>query len=245
MTASGAASYRLLVRWQLIASASFLPTAIVLQALVGGATVIGFGLLIPDLDSQTATFLTTGGPTFALISLGIAVLPQSVVQNRLTGVYDYFETLPIPRLTYLVAEMTVLLAIALPGMLAALAVAELRFRIHLHPQLSFVPAVLLVVLTSTALGYVVATLVRTPLLVTLASNALLFAVMFFSPINYPPSRLPDWLQAVHVVLPFKDMAVLMRSSLTGASTSWTSWAVVAGWASAALIGTFAAARRRP
>ena len=36
----------------------------------------------------------------------------------------------------------------------------------------------------------------------------------FSPINFPADRLPEWLRAIHRVLPFESMARVVRDTLT-------------------------------
>jgi ABC-type uncharacterized transport system permease subunit len=62
-------------------------------------------------------------------------------------------------------------------------------------------------------------------------------VLLFSPIVYPPSHLPGWLFAIHQVLPFYNLAVVIRaglsvglvSDLTQAFAVLAAW-TVAGWA---------------
>lgn len=231
--------YLTLSRWQLLQAASYLPVVVVLQLVIGAGTVVGMGFLIPQLDRESATYLATGAPTLGLIMLGIAAVPQSVSQARLGGLYDYFQAQPVGRLSYLVAEMTVLLLIAVPGSAAALFVAVVRFDVVLRPAPAALLVGLLVALTATAVGYVIALAVRAPAAVSLVSSATLFGVLFFSPISFPADRLPGWLQGVHTALPFGAMADAMRASLTGTGGIVSPLLIVSAWAIAA--GGFALA----
>jgi ABC-2 type transport system permease protein len=68
------------------------------------------------------------------------------------------------------------------------------------------------------------------------TSFLSIGILLFSPINFPAARLPDWLEAVHRVLPLQYMADLVRWSLTGqfADGVGLAFAVVAAWCAAAV-----------
>jgi ABC-2 type transport system permease protein len=57
-----------------------------------------------------------------------------------------------------------------------------------------------------------------PMLTTILTQALVVFVLMFSPLNFPPERLPDWLRAVHAVLSIQAMGEVIRGTL--ASTSF-------------------------
>jgi ABC-2 type transport system permease protein len=69
------------------------------------------------------------------------------------------------------------------------------------------------------------------MLVSLITNALIFVVLLFSPIVFPPSHLPDWLFTLHRYLPFYNMAVVIRAGLTvGLVSDLTrSFLILAAW----------------
>ena len=108
-------SYRLLVRWQALRLKAFLPLAIVVQALFAFGIVVGYPLLFPEIDQLTVLFLATGAPAITLITMGLVALPQVVAQAKLEGTLEYMRSLPVPRMLYLAADLTVWLAIVLPG----------------------------------------------------------------------------------------------------------------------------------
>ena len=207
-------SYRLLVTWQALRLKTFLPLAIVVQALFSFGIVVGYPLLFPTLDETTILYLATGAPAISLITMGLVAVPQVVSQAKTEGSLDYMRTLPIPRLVYLLADMTVWLAIVLPGVAFAIAVGVWRFGLDLTISPWLVPATLLVVLTTTSIGYALAS-VLPQTVANLITQVLVVFVLMFSPLNFPADRLPDWLATIHAVLPIQSMGEVIRGTLAG------------------------------
>jgi ABC-2 type transport system permease protein len=207
-------SYRLLVTWQALRLKTFLPLAIVVQALFAFGIVVGYPLLFPTLDPATVLYLATGAPAISLITMGLVAVPQVVAQARTEGSLDYMRTLPVPRLVYLLADMTVWLAIVLPGVAFAIVVGVWRFGLELQVSPLVVPAMLLVVLTTTSIGYALASILP-QMLANLVTQVLVVFVLMFSPLNFPPERLPDWLATIHAVLPIQAMGEVIRGTLAG------------------------------
>ncbi len=205
-------SYTLLVRWQALRLKTFLPLAAVVQGLFAFGIVVGYPMFFPQLDELTVLFLATGAPAITLITMGMVVLPQVVAQSKLEGSLEYMRSLPVPRMTYLMADLTVWLAVVLPGVVFAIAVGSWAFDLALSISLSIIPAVLLVVTTAAAVGYALASILP-PLMAMLLSQVLIFGVLLFSPVNYPAERMPDWMQTIHSFLPVQAMAEVIRGSL--------------------------------
>ncbi len=238
-------SYGLLVAWQALRLKTFLPLAIIVQALFSFGIVIGYPLLFPSLDQTTIMYLATGAPAISLITMGLVAVPQVVAQARTEGSLDYMRTLPIPRLVYLLADMTVWLVIVLPGVAFAIVVGALRFGLDLEVSPLVVPAILLVVLTTTSIGYALAS-VLPQMLANLLTQVLVVFVLMFSPLNFPAERLPDWLAAVHSVLPIQPMGEVIRGTLAGNQfpVGAAPFAILAAWCLAAFVLTGRVLTRR-
>ena len=204
--------YALLVRWHALRLRFVLPLILVVQTLLAVGIVLGFAFLVPHLDGATALYLATGAPTVTLLTVGLAVVPQMIGDAKAEGSFDYGRTLPVSRLAYLLADATVWLLTVLPGMVAALTVAAARFDLHFAVSPLVVPAFALVALTATAIGSAYA-YVLDPARSRLVSQVMVFFVLLFSPISFPPSRLPHWLASAHDVLPLHDMGTLLRDTL--------------------------------
>jgi ABC-2 type transport system permease protein len=239
-------AYFLLLQWRFRRTAAALPLIVVVQAAFALGVVLGFPLLLPSLDADSVLYLTTGAPAIALISLGLVGVPQDVSQAKVDGSLDFARSLPVPRVGVLLADLTVWLTCALPGMAVAVLAGALRFDLALHPSLLAIPIVLLVALTSSAVGYAIA-IACSPATAGMISQVFAVLVLMFSPLAFPSERLPGWLAAVHNVLPIEAMGDLVRSALIGSSdvsivgpiSMLTAWAV----GSVALAWTMMAKRR--
>ena len=238
-------SYGLLVAWQSLRLKTFLPLAIVVQALFALGIVVGYPLLFPAMDHATVLYLATGAPAIALITMGLVAVPQIVAQAKTEGSLDYMRTLPIPRLVYLLADMTVWLLIVLPGVVFAIIVATMRFGLDLQVSPLIIPAMLLVVLTTTSIGYALASLLSQTL-ANLVTQVLVVFVLMFSPLNFPADRLPDWLATIHAVLPIQAMGQIIRGTLAGNAFPLTAapFVLLGAWCVASFAITGRAMTRR-
>jgi ABC-2 type transport system permease protein len=238
-------SYRLLVGWQARRMLMILPVGILVQALFALGIVAGYPLLFPSLDRTTILYLATGGAAVSLITMGLVAVPQLVAQARTEGTLDYMRSLPIPRVVYLLADMTVMLAMVLPGVVFAVVVGALRFGVDLQVSPLVVPAIALVALTATSTGYALASLLP-PMLASMASQVLIVFILMFSPLNFPADRLPGWLAAIHSVLPIQAMGEVMRGTLASNAFPITmgAFAILAAWCAATFAATSLVLARR-
>ena len=108
-----------------------------------------------------------------------------------------------------------------------------------------VPAVVLVALTATSVGYALAS-VLPPMLANMASQILVVFIFMFSPLNFPSDRLPGWLAAIHNVLPIQAMGEVMRGTLASNSFPITlgAFALLGVWWCASFAATSLVLTRR-
>lgn len=238
-------SYGLLLQWQAMRMKMYLPLLVVVQALFALGIVLGYPLLFPELDQTTILFLATGAPTISLVTIGLVAVPQFVAQGKQEGTLEYMRSLPIPRLVYLLADLSVWLAVVLPGVAAAVFVSAIRFDLDLQLSWLVVPVVLLVALTSSAIGYAIATLMH-PMAAGVLTQVLVVFILMFSPLNFPPDRLPEWLGAIHRVLPVQAMGELIRGTVAGGPfpIEGGAFLLLLAWAAGALVISWAVMTRR-
>src|SRR5690625_3288373 len=192
---------------------AMLPPVICVQAMLAAGIVVGFGFLIPAISTDSALFLSSGVPTILLLTVGLVIVPQGVARGRASGALDYQRALPVARPLLLLVDLVVWTLIALPGVAIGLLVAWLRYDLTFSfdwPVLLL--ASLLVTTMATAVGYAIAVTLPA-MLAQLVSQVLVFFVLLFSPITFPASRLPDWFQTLHSVLPVHAAADLMRAGI--------------------------------
>lgn len=227
----------LLIQWQLRRGASSLPLMILVQTLLAVGTIIGFGFLIGDLDPVAALFLATGAPTVTLVMVGLVMTPQMVAEEKREGSIDWKHTLPVPRILFLAADLVMWTVIALPGLVLAILVALWRYDIELSPSPWLLAGVIVVSLTAASFGYAVATLFP-PVVAMLVSQLLVFVILLFTPISFPPERMPGWLQSLHQWLPFEPMGDVIRSGLASSAyqVSTASIVVLTMWCVLSVVG---------
>jgi ABC-2 type transport system permease protein len=230
-----------MVQWQALRLKPVLPLFIVVQIFTGVGMVIGLGFLMPEIDPTSALFLATGAPTLTLVTLGLVAVPQMVAQAKAQGAFDYMWSLPVPRMAFVAADLTIWLSSVLPGLILALLVGSQRYGFALQISLLVVPAFLLVALMATTVGYAIAHLSPKPELVAVITNFIIFCLFLFSPINYPLERLPRWLADLHRVLPVKYAADVVRGTLAKGYSDGLplGFAVLGVWFVAALGVTYA------
>ena len=240
-----ARSYGLLFRWHLLRQRQLLVLLIGIQIALGIGVIYGLAFLVPHISPSVALYLSTGAPALTMILLGFSVVPQELAQARVSGRYVYVSALPVPRLAPMLAEVTFWMVVQVPGAIVTLLLAMLRFHVHLHVSVLIVPVAVLVTLTTATVGYALA-VSAPPTVTTQLTQFFSIVLLLFSPINFPLSRLPVWLQDVHRMLPVTYMADLVRGSLTGVYDSGRTlaFAVVAAWCVAGLVLSSRAAARR-
>ena len=238
-------SFFLLLKWNVLRLRNQLVLLVLLQIILGVGIIYGFSFLVPQVTPTVALFFATGAPTLSLVLLGITVVSQETAQARGNGRFEYVAALPIGRLTPMVADVVFWLLVQVPGSIATLFLARLKFDVGLHIDLLLLPAVLLVSLTSAAVGYAIAVSLP-PTATNQVASFVSIGLLLFSPITFPLDRLPEALQDVHRVLPITYMADIMRGGLTGqyGADRALAFSVVTAYCVGGLALSARAARRR-
>lgn len=212
-TAGGLVVFLSLMRWQLAALGPMLPLVIIVQAMMAAGITVGFGFIIPEIDTPTALFLSTGVPTVLLMTIGLVMVPQAVATARLNGTLDYMRSLPVPRPFLLLTDLLLWLGVGIPSVAVGVLVANMRYRLSLSIDwVALLSTVVLVTVMATAVGYAMAVTFK-PILAQLLSQVLVFFVLLFSPVTFPVTQLPEWFATLHDVLPIRPAADLIRAGL--------------------------------
>lgn len=206
--------YLLMLRWDLEELRQVLPIMVMMQILIGAGTVVGFGFFLGDAPQSAILFLATGATVMPLLTVGLVFLPSNVGEKKLRGTYDYMFSLPVARISMALSTLTLAAIVALPSIFVTLGVAALRFDLDLSISPLVVPAAFAVILMAGAIGIAIGHALSDPRLTNLLTNLLVFGFLLFSPINYPPERLPGWMQSLHDWLPFEASGQVMRGTLT-------------------------------
>jgi ABC-2 type transport system permease protein len=228
-------SYALMLKWNVLRMREELPFLLVIQIIISSGVVIGFSFLIPDIDTQSAVYLTTGAMTIALITVGMVIAPQIVSYRKREGVLDYQKSMPVSRIATLAADASMWVCVALPGLLVTLLVATARFDLEVSVSPLVVPAILLVSASAAGFGYCLAYSLK-PEILGPVTNLVIITALMFAPVNYPAERLPSVAQSIHEWLPFQYMAQAIRETVNVPATGvpLLPFVILAAWAIAGL-----------
>jgi ABC-2 type transport system permease protein len=240
-------SYGLMLLWEMRSYRIVLPLAIVVQIILGAGLVIGFGFLVGEIPMIEALYLDTGVTVISMITLGLILVPQIIAARKQEGIYDYMWSLPVQRTASVAASLTINCFIAVPGMVLALVIGWWRYDLTFSISWLIFPAVLLTLVTAASVGFAMGHAIPNPMMTGMVTNILVFVILLYSPINFPPERLPDWLASVHQGLPMLHAANVVRAGLTEGlvANAGFSFAVLGGWAVAAWALTAWVIGRRP
>lgn len=217
-----------------------------IQVALSLSLVLGLGSLVPDISDTSALYLTTGTATQASVTIGLVALPQFISQAKEDGRLDYFFTLPISREAYLLAQVTFVALMALPGIVFALVLGAWHYGVDLHFDPLVLAVVPLTILSLAGVGIALGVLSPHLQLTNAIAQLIIFYVLFFAPVLVPKEQLPGVFQQVAVLLPPTYAADALRATVTDLpGTQLTrSLLVMSGFAVASLAVSSAAVRRR-
>lgn len=224
-------AYASMLRFELASQRQWLGFMLIMQLLLGAGMAVLYGFYLPAIPPRLAAFIVTGTPALALIPVGFVSVPQVIVNQRIAGNYDFVRSLAAPRSATIAATATIFTTIAIPGVIVALLLASWRYGVTLHVSPLIAPAVLITSLMATSVGAAIGHGISNPMITNLVGNLLIFVVLLFTPVVFPPEQYPHWLVDLHRALPFYNMAVVLRDALsTGLVTHvGQSYAILAGW----------------
>lgn len=229
-------AYGAMLRFEVGSQRDWLPLMLVIELLLGAGMAIMYGFYTPVITPRLAAFIVTGTPALALVPVGFVMLPGAIARRRLAGNYDYVRSLPTPRSATIAATVSVFTALVIPGAAVSLAMAAWRYGVTPHVSPLILPAVLLTSLMASSVGAAIGHGIGDAMLVTLIGNLIIFAVLLFTPVAFPPQQFPSWLVHLHQVLPFYNMAVVLRGALSTGLVSelGRSYVILAAWTAAGL-----------
>jgi ABC-2 type transport system permease protein len=234
-----------MVKWVFLSYRPWLALFLAVEIGIAIGMIYGISFFYPGITPEIAKYLTTGAPTLILLVAGLVLVPQIVAQARTEGTFDYIWSLPVPRMVHLAADATNMFGSVLPGVVLAVVLGSIHFDFNLDISLLVIPAVVLIAMCGTFIGYAIAFAIPKPMMVNVITQIMSFAVMLFSPVMFPAERLPGWLQAIHKVLPIQYMADITRGTLTDLDVNLgLAFIVVAAWCFFGFIVTLIVVQRR-
>ncbi|MGY3779470.1 ABC transporter permease [Isobaculum melis] len=233
-----------LIRWSLVRHKYLISAFSLVQAVFAIAIVYGLALLIPEIDAESAVYLSSGAITLGMIAVGCVLAPQIASTSKQNGLFDYQRTLPVSRSSILLADIIIWSVASLPGIMMSCLATVLRFQITIHVTPSSIFTILITQITMICIGFAIAYWLP-PNAMALATQIIMIGGLLFSPITYPIARLPEWTTYIYQVLPFVPTSNLIRATLFQSEIlDPINLIVVLGWAVVAFIFALMALAKR-
>ena len=196
-----------LLRWNYLRQKDLFLLFTLAQVLLSISLLFGYPLVIGEIDTTATYYLSSGSVLIGIISIGCTISSPVIANAKSEGHVDYVRALPIPRILISLADLWMWMIAILPGVFISVILGYFRFSVRLNVSV-------LAVLTMISLGFAIA-YTFSPNIVTLMSQLILMIGLMFSPIMYPASRLPDWINHLYHVLPFVPSVNLLRACVYG------------------------------
>ncbi len=171
--------------------------------------------------------LVAGSMVFSLGLSTVNELSQTLIFERFMYQLKLIVVSPVHRFSYAAGIVSFG---ALRGAISALMLLVLApiFGIHLELSPWLVPIALLTALSMTGLALVVGTWAPSQQMGNLLANTAGILIVMLSPIYFPLSRLPDWLQWPARLSPYTHAASALDGALSGSGGYYDEIAILAG-----------------
>ena len=199
-----------LLRWNYLRQKDLFLLFTLAQVLLSISLLFGYPLVIGEIDTTAAYYLSSGSVLIGIISIGCTISSPVIANAKSEGHVDYVRALPIPRILISLADLWMWMIAILPGVFISVILGYFRFSVRLNVSVLAVFILFLICLTMISLGFAIA-YTFSPNIVTLMSQLILMIGLMFSPIMYPASRLPDLINHLYHVLPFVPSVNLLRA----------------------------------
>ncbi|RLE30091.1 ABC transporter permease [Candidatus Acetothermia bacterium] len=185
-------------------------------------------------------YMLPGVVAMALMQLGLFGVAATLLQMRERKILRRFWATPVPRATFIGAQVTQRVGIALLQAGIITVVGHFVFSVPILGAPALMAGVVILgALTFVSLGYFIASLSRTVEAGSALMQVVNFPMMFLSGIFWPVEWMPGFLRPVIYALPLTYLGDALRQAMVRASPMFPLWvdlAVLGAWLS--LCGLF-------
>ena len=187
-------------------------------------------------DSRSANLLIPGLIAILLTFSGTLLAAFSVVRERERGTLEQLMVTPVSPVGVVAGKLVPYLVLAFLQLLLVLGLMTLVFRVPIHGSIVLLLALSIVYLASLlSLGLLISSRARSQMEAIQLAQAVLLPSIMLSGYIFPLSSLPDFLQAIALVLPATHFIVISRGIILRGAGFWDLWHHVAALAAIAVV----------
>lgn len=214
------------LRWHLAQFARVV-TVSLLEFRTAWPYLIVFGCLVPlglifwmsrmggEFSRERAVFILGGNLVTSIVYGPVIGMVGKIGWGKEHRTFDYWAGLPLPKLAWVLATVTVYLLLALPSVAIIFGVGALTLGIPLMNGLALIPLIPLGTLSMVGLGAFLGILAPNGQTASLFGNAMIGVVTFLTPTLLPLEQMPTVMQWIARVLPMTYAADAFRLALSG------------------------------
>jgi ABC-2 type transport system permease protein len=186
-------------------------------------------------------FLVPGLLALMIMNNNMNGVAGTIASWRERGILRRMQATPLSSATFIAGQITARILLNGLQALIVLLVAYLVFGVHVYGSWwLLLVLILLGTLTFMSIGFIIASLAKTPETAGPMAGLLSFPMIFVGGVFFPVRNLPNWLSPVVDAIPIGHLTHALRAVMNqGATLSslWTPVAVLAAW----MVGAFAVA----
>ena len=145
-----------LLRWNYLRQKDLFLLFTLAQVLLSISLLFGYPLVIGEIDTTAAYYLSSGSVLIGIISIGCTISSPVIANAKSEGHVDYVRALPIPRILISLADLWMWMIAILPGVFISVILGYFRFSVRLNVSVLAVFILFLICLTMISLGFAIA-----------------------------------------------------------------------------------------
>ncbi len=167
------------------------------------------------ISTAQAIFILGGNMATAIAFGPLFLLINKIGQGRERHEFEYWSTLPLPKLAFVLAAVSVALVLSLPGLIGAYIIGMLLLGLSFSGNLVLLALIPMGALPLAGLGALLGSYAPDGETAGVLGNILVVVIGFLSPMFLSLAQLPPPLRIIALFIPTTYVADLFRNALGG------------------------------
>ncbi|MDB5054305.1 MAG: transporter permease [Bacilli bacterium] len=188
---------------------------------------------VQSLNLQYIDFLVPGIVAMMIMSNNLNGVAGQIASWRERGILRRLQSTPLHAYSFIAAQITARLILNASQATIVLLVANLVFHTQVRGSWALLLMfVLLGTLTFMSIGFIIASLARTPESAGPIAGIISFPMLFLGGLFFPINNMPNWVQTIIKLFPIAHLSTSMRQVMNvgeGLATLWPQALLLGSW----------------
>ncbi len=182
-----------------------------------------------NTDPKAKLQLIAGSIVSSAVLSTVFLFGQSFAAQRYRGEYELYATLPISKLTFVLALLVANLLTSSVSVIALLGISAFIFQAPLNINLWLIPTLILAALSVVGIGLLIGVLSRGPGEAAIICNLAVYLLSYAAPVFYPMAMLPPVMREFSRLIPTTQAANAVQATLEGGSLPLEPFLILSFW----------------